>query len=105
MLQKNDFTGDKISLWTKQESIQFECAQEIIGHMIGVCFDRIRLEKLKSTPDLTLLAKLKEEERKLHEERMELTWKDHAKIEKIFTDYGSKIKAYSASKKTVHLDE
>lgn len=92
-------------LWTPEESLNFEVAQGIIDRMIGVCFDKVRLEKLKDKPDLKLIATLEKEEGRLHKERMELSWKDHAKIEKIFKEYGAQVKAYNESKRKAGVNE
>ena len=108
MLNKQNITIEPSKnkpLWTRQESINFECAKEVIMAMIGVCFDKECLEKLKDKPDLKRLAAIEEEENRLHEERRALRWDDHAEIVRIRREYGAAVRAYNEKKRMIRLNE
>jgi hypothetical protein len=78
--------------WTQDEAIAFECAKEVIGHMIAIKSSQIWEEEQKDIPDQRLLEKLNESQFKLAQERKNLRLKDHEKIAQVRNDYGSIIK-------------
>jgi len=78
-------------LWTQEESIAFECAQEAIVDMMAICSSEIELEKKKPFSNINKIKSLNTARSNLDDEYSELRWDDRDKIARIRRDYGSKI--------------
>ena len=81
-------------LWTQDESIAFECAQEAIGHVMAICSSLIAKEERSKHPCITRTKELKEKRSKLADERKELYFSKTVDIAAIYQKYGAKIRAY-----------
>jgi hypothetical protein len=81
-------------LWTQQESIDFECAKETVGHMIAICSSLIADEKQKKVPNFQRITELENKRSLFTKERRELRLKNSKEVERINRDYGTKIKTY-----------
>ena len=81
-------------LWTQEESIAYECARETMNDMVAICSSLVAQEKKKADPDLQRIASLYGERLTFLKERDSINLHDQATIQKIFNNYGSKIKDY-----------
>ena len=87
--QKNN-----VPLWTQDESIDFECARETIGHMIAICSSLIYEEEHKKEPNAKRILELEKKQSLFADERKNLHWYEKEKIAKSLKEYGAKIKNY-----------
>lgn len=85
---------NKIPLWTQDDAIAFECAQETIGHMMAICSYLLQEEKTKTLPNLKRMNELLKKRAFFADERRNLHLDDKDNIERIRKEYGKKIKTY-----------
>ena len=81
-------------LWTQEEAIAYECARETMNDMVAICSSRIAKEKKKANPNLQKIQSLYSQRLKFLKERDLISLHDQETIQKIFKNYGSKIKDY-----------
>lgn len=95
-IQASDFDqhGHVVTGWTQDEAIAFECAREVITHLMAIYSDQIVDEASKTMPNADRLASLRAERSRLVQERLALHVHDHADVARIRTDYGTIILAH-----------
>lgn len=90
------FLTPKYPLWTHEESIAFECAQEVLIDLSAICTTRIYDEEAKALPDLELIKALRTKQAELRGKRDNLTIGDQAGISKIRQECGAEVRAWRA---------
>ena len=55
--------------WTQEQSINFECAREVINDLMAIYTTKIHRERNKTVPDLALINTLLAERSRLHQEK------------------------------------
>jgi hypothetical protein len=95
-IQASDFEqhGQVVTGWTQDEAIAFECAREVITHLMAIYSSQIADEASKTMPNTDRLASLRAERSRLAQERLTLHVHDHADVARIRTDYGTIILAH-----------
>lgn len=83
-----------MSRWTQEQAIAYECARELIGHMVAIKSEQIEREQCRETPDKERIKALRLERRALHQERDALHVADDVQVARIRDDYGAVIRAY-----------
>jgi len=84
--------------WTQEQGIAYECACELIGHLVAIKSEQIEQELGKVTPDQERIEALRLERSTLHQERTALNVTDDAEVARIRADYGAAIRAYESAK-------
>ena len=82
--------------WTQDQAIAFECAREVITDMMAICTGRIADERTKKSPDTELIATLRADRSRLHQERTALHVTDDANVARIRAEYGAIVRAWRA---------
>jgi hypothetical protein len=96
MSMNDSFLPTRYPLWTQEEAIAFECAQEVLTHLSAICTARIYDEQLKASPDLGLIDTLRSKQVLLRQKRDSLTVDNQEKIAKIRREYGAEVRAWNA---------
>lgn len=79
--------------WTQDEAIAFECACEVITHMIAIQSRQIYEETNKGEPDVFRVAELRAERSRLAQERLALHVDNHDGVARVCSEYGAIIRA------------
>lgn len=80
--------------WTQEQAIAYECARELIGHLIAIKSEQIERERCKPTLDQERIEALCRERTVLDQERQELHVTDDTAVARIRKDYGTTIRAH-----------
>lgn len=83
--------------WTQDQSIAYECACELIGHLMAIKSEQIEREMVAAIPNQEHIEALRLTRSALHQEREALNVTDDAAVSRIRTAYGSEIRAYEAT--------
>ena len=83
--------------WTQEQAINFESANEIIGHLIGIKMEQIEAERNSPTPNQARIEVLGAERRTLAGERNSLHVSETEKVNRIRREYGTLIKAWEST--------
>ena len=81
-------------LWTQDESIEFECAKEVISDLMGICSGKIAEEEAKPNPDLEKIKNLKAELSARFDERVHLYLKSNSEIKRLNIEYGKIVREH-----------
>jgi hypothetical protein len=96
MSMSDSFLPTQYPLWTHEEAIAYECAQEVLTHVSAICTTRIYDEQLKDSPDFGLIDALRSKQAMLRQQRDSLTVGNQEKIAKIRREYGAEVRAWNA---------
>ncbi|GAB2899482.1 hypothetical protein GCM10027046_31050 [Uliginosibacterium flavum] len=83
--------------WTQDQSIAYECACELIGHLMAIKSEQIERELIATTPNQERIDALRLARSALHQEREALNVTDDAAVSRIRTAYGSEVRTYEAA--------
>jgi hypothetical protein len=83
--------------WTQDQSIAYECACELIGHLMAIKSEQIERERGAATPSQEKIEALRRGRSALHQEREALNVTDDAAVIRIRTEYGPIVRAYEAA--------
>jgi len=97
----NSFIPPRYPLWTQDEAIAFECAQEVLTDLSAICTTRIYDEQLKATPDFGLIDALQRKQTMLRHQRDNLTVFNQEEIAKIRRECGAEVRAWRAQPQSV----
>ena len=73
--------------WTQEQSINFECAREVINDLMAIYTTKIYAEKGRAIPDSELINSLLAERSRLHQERSALDADDDVAVAAVRTKY------------------
>jgi hypothetical protein len=90
------FFTPKYPLWTQEEAIAYECAQEVLTDLSAICTTRIYDERLKASPDLSLIDALRTKQKLLRQQRENLTVGNQEEIAEIRRECGAEVRAWRA---------
>lgn len=79
--------------WTQEQAIAYECARELIGHLIAIKSKQIEHERSKPTLDQERIEALRQERTMLDRERHDLRVTDDTAVTRIRNDYGTIVRA------------
>jgi hypothetical protein len=82
--------------WTQDQAIAYECARELIGHLMAIKSEQIEQGLGKVTPDQERIEALRLERSVLHQERNALHVTDDAQVERARREYGAAIRTYES---------
>ncbi len=80
--------------WTQEQSINFECAREVINDLMAIYTTKIYEEKKKTIPDLALVNSLLAERSRLRQERSALDADDDAAVAAIRSKYSPIVRSW-----------
>ena len=80
--------------WTQDQAIAYECACELIGHLIAIKSEQIEQELQATNQNHERIETLRRERSALHQERNALYVTDDAAIARIRAEYGAEVRAY-----------
>lgn len=83
--------------WTQDQSIAYECACELIGHMMAIKSEQIERELVAATPNQDRIEALRLARSALHQEREALFVTDDVAVSRIRAEYGLEVRAYEAT--------
>jgi len=73
--------------WTQEQSINFECAREVINDLMSIYTTKIYAEKEKAIPDSALINSLLVERSRLRQERSALDADDDVAVAAVRAKY------------------
>ena len=73
--------------WTQEQSINFECARDVINDLMAIYTTKIHRERNKTVPDLALINTLLAERSRLHQEKSALHANDDAAVADVRAKY------------------
>ena len=73
--------------WTQEQSINFECARDVINDLMAIYTTKIHRERNKTVPDLALINTLLAERSRLHQEKSALDANDDAAVADVRAKY------------------
>ena len=80
--------------WTQEQSINFECAREVINDLMAIYTAKIYAEKKKTIPDLALVNSLLAERSRLRQERSALNADDDAAVAAVRAKYSPIVRSW-----------
>lgn len=80
--------------WTQDQSIGYECACELIGHLMAIKSEQIEIELNATAPNQQQIEALRAERSALHREREALFVTDDEQVERIRREYGAIVRSY-----------
>ena len=80
--------------WTQEQSINFECAREVINDLMSIYTTKIYAEKKKTIPDLALVNSLLAERSRLRQERSALNADDDAAVAAVRAKYSPIVRSW-----------
>ncbi|GHT99902.1 hypothetical protein FACS1894154_07950 [Betaproteobacteria bacterium] len=80
--------------WTQEEAVAFECAREVITHLMAIHTRQIHEERNKRVPDLNRVEQLLAERSRLFQEQKNLHVQDSNKVARIRREYGAIIREW-----------
>lgn len=86
--------------WSQSQAISFECANEVLTDLIGICTSAIAFERSKPKPRHNKIDTLEKELSKLSVERAKLSIYDSDTADKIRREYGAKVRLYRSKMKS-----
>jgi hypothetical protein len=78
--------------WTQDQAIAYECARELITHMMASLSEAIVDQENSGAPNIDGLERLRTERSRLHHERARLLVTDVAEVARIRTVYGALVR-------------
>jgi len=91
--------------WTQDEAVAFECAGELITHMMAIYSAQIHKETQKESPDPALIATWRQARSRLFQEKRNLHVNDQDKIAQVRAEYGAAIRAWNATRQPQTLPQ
>ena len=82
--------------WTQEQSINFECAREVITDLISIYTAKIYIEKKKPEPDLKLIESYSTEQTRLRRERTALNLLDDSAVALVRSKYSPVVRSMRA---------
>ena len=86
-------------VFSQEEIVNYECARDAIGNLIGIYMSQKYAEEKKEFPDQAVIDDLREEVSRLWRERSDLIIPERAKIARIRRTYGLIVKGLMAEEK------
>ena len=80
--------------WTQEQSINFECAREVINDLMAIYTTKIHRERSKTVPDLALINTLLAERSRLHQEKSALGADDDAAVAAVRAKYSPIVRSW-----------
>lgn len=80
--------------WTQEQSINFECAREVINDLMAIYTTKIHAEKGKAIPDSELINSLLAERSRLHQERSALDADDDVAVAAVRAKYSPIVRSW-----------
>ena len=92
----DSFFSPKYPLWTQEEAVAYECAQEVLTDLSAICTTRMYNEQLKASPDQSLIDALRTKQKMLRQRRENLTVGNQEEIAEIRRECGAEVRAWRA---------
>lgn len=80
--------------WTQEQSINFECAREVINDLMAICSNEIYVEEHKVEPNNDKIDRLEAELIRLKREKSALSVNDDAAVAEVRSKYSPLVRAW-----------